>query len=434
MEEKVLRTYNGFDDNVLNLVKDVFTNPGEPVIKLDQVKNKINYEDKYSNVYKPNIHIGQRKLMLNELQFINKFITHANNNMDRKNVIIYAGGSPGHHMYELSRYYPNVTFIIIDPSRHQSYISDSLIVFNNKYCKYNRSIYYDVKNKYIYDLINVENLYSLLETDIRIFVINQLCTSELLLLIRDQLLGAKSNIYLWSDIRTDNAEAGKFGRKEAKTREELRREKAMSTVTDGDILWNLAMQYNWIKDLQPEAAMLKFRLPFYTNDINNLKLFMSEEIGKDDFNHCPELRILETYEDKKLYYPRGKIYIQPWQPKSSTESRLVIKKKNISNLDLYDAQDYDALFNYYNCIERPIRKHNNGKELYQYGYCECNDCAIELTVLREYMNINTRHILREFKMPQQYNTTEIIGNISIRLAYLLGTKLEIPGVHGVNRY
>ena len=437
MDEKILKTYNGFDPNIIELVKNALKESGKPVIRLDQVSTKIEYEDKYSNVYKPNIHIGQRKLMLNEIQFLNRFIRFSVVSQTRQHFVIYAGGSPGHHMYELSRYYPNVTFIIIDPSRHQSYVSDSLIVFNNKFCKYVRSIYYDTKSKYIHDLLELESISDLLNTEIRIFIINELCTSNLLLNIKNLITSGLSTapiFYFWSDIRTDNAEAGKFGRQEGKTREELKQQKALSTVTDGDILWNLAMQYNWIKDLQPEASMLKFRLPFYTNDIDNLKLFMSEEIGKDDFAQCPELRIAETYKDKKLYYPKGKIYIQPWQPKSSTESRLVIKKKNINNLEFYDAIEYDALFNYYNCIERPIRKHNNGTDFYQYGYCECNDCSIELTILKDYLLHNMIFIMKEFKVPKQYNLIEVIGNISIRLAYLLGIKLEIPGIHGINRY
>lgn len=428
MENKVIKSYQNFDNEILDLVKDALSKPGPAVITIDDIGNKIEYEDKYSSVYKPNIHIGQRKLMMNELQFLNNFIKEFKSK--RKYFVIYAGGSPGHHMYELARYYPNVTFIIVDPSRHQSYVSDNLVVINNKFAKYTRQIYYEVNNKYVHDLINLDTLSRMLETNVRIFIIRDLCSSKLLLDIKTQL-PENSEIFLWSDIRTDNAESGKFGFDDKLNRKDV---KDKPSVTDGDILWNLVMQYNWLKELQPDVSMFKFRLPFYTDNIDNILEFMSEDIGKSDFDNATELNVLDNYNNKIILYPFGKIYIQPWQPKSSTESRLVIKKEDINNLVIYSATEYDAYFNYYNCIERPIRKHNNGTEFYKYGYCECNDCAIELDVLHKYLKYNFNHILKEFNIPKNYNLSEVIGNICIRLNYLLGTKLEMKDIHGINRY
>jgi hypothetical protein len=440
MEDNLINIWEDADENSRELYNDALLNTGPPIIKITDIKHQIPYEEKKSSKFRKSLlHIGQRKLFLNELQFLNKYVKFVNSTEQRQHFVIYAGGSPGHHMYELSRYYPNVTFIIIDPSRHQSYISDNLTVVDCKKTFYKRVIYYNVNNEYIHDLEDISTLGKLLSSQIRLFIIRDYCTPELLIRIKNEL-PIDCNIYLWSDIRTDNAEAGKFGKSENKNRTYLNKNKDENkgyvvSVTDGDILWNLAMQYNWLKVLEPDVSMFKFRLPFYVNDIDWLNAFMKKDIIKNDFEETPELNILENYVDKMILYPKGTIYIQPWQPKSSTESRLVIKKKNIYTLIKYDAFKYDGIFNYYNVIERVIRKHNNGVQYYKYGYCECNDCAIELTIFKDYLSVieNNDYIKNEFKMPKYYDLTKTIGNMGVRLMYLLGTHLEIPTVHGMNR-
>lgn len=441
MESKLFNSYADADEHTLNLLKEAWNNSGETILTTDNIAYNIPYIENINNKrYRPTMHIGQRKLFLNELQFLNKFIKFSNtynntssntfSNTSKNKFVIYAGGSPGHHMYELSRYYPNVTFIIIDPSRHQSYISDNLIVKDNKHVEYTRILYYNYDTNYIYDLKSLDTLGQLLKTEIRIFILQELCTCELLLEIK-KMLPEDSDIYFLSDIRTDNAEAGKFGKDNKKLRKEIQKE---YSVTDGDIIWNLVLQYNWIKVLNPVASMLKFRLPFYTDDVDNVSKYMKD--FKDDFDMSPELDILNNYNNKEILYPYGKIYIQPWQGVSSTESRLVIKNKHINNLVTYNGYEYDAILNYYNLIERVVRKHNIGKQYYQYGYCECNDCGIEIDTFKKYLlsQQNKDYIVKEFNIPKYYNTSEIIGNFCLRLQYLLGTKLEGTNEHGINRY
>jgi len=316
MENKLFKSWEDSDQETLKLLNHIWNNSGPAVIKLSDVKHKIPYVENQNNKrYRPTVHIGQRKLFMNELQFLNNHIKFINPSQTRHHFVIYAGGSPGHHMYELSRYYPNVTFIVIDPSRHQSYLSDHLIVEENKKPFYRRVIYYEVDNDYMHDLLSISTLGQLLKSTIRIFVIKNYCSQELLTQIKAEL-PQESKIYLWSDIRTDNAEAGKFGKDVHEFRKYVnknRTDKFDTTVTDGDILWNLAMQYNWLKTLEPEASMFKFRCPFYTDDLDNLQKFMSNEIGKNDFEQCPELKIIENYKLKNMLYPKGTIYIQPWQ-------------------------------------------------------------------------------------------------------------------------
>lgn len=87
-------------------------------------------------------------------------------------------------------------------------------------------------------------------------------------------------------------------------------------------------------------------------------------------------------------------------------------------------------------MERVVRKHNNGTEFYEYGYCECNDCAIELDTFKKYINVreNHKYILNEFKIPNKFLDHKLIGNLGTRLVCLLGTKLYGPNDHGINRY
>ena len=159
---------------------------------------------------------------MNELQFLNNYC-----NLNNEDQI-----SPGQHIYELSKYYTNIKIIIIDPSKHKSILLDNL----NYKIKY---YYEDKDNKNIVDAIDVDFIKNNIN-NYRIFILNTYCENEIL----------KFKFYFWSDIRTQNGEAGKFGWKEKINDNE--------NVSDLDILWNLCQQYNWINILKPEVSMVKW--------------------------------------------------------------------------------------------------------------------------------------------------------------------------------
>lgn len=429
MKQKAIQSFDGANEDTITLLHEALENPGNVLFRLDEIKYQIPYvEDVNGGRYRPCLHIGQRKLFIKELQFLNKLPKN------KKIIVIYAGGSPGHHMHELSRYFKHIKFIIIDPSKFKPYVSTELQVYieNGKFTsnKYKRKL--DAPEDIIY-IYNLSKLRNFINKKANIFVLSRLCTSDLLIEIKKMLPGYL--FYLWSDIRTDNAESGKFGFNQNLTREQLLNNPQETKVTDGDILWNLTLQYNWIKTIKPELSLVKFRAPFYTDNIDNVKYFMNNNFGCYDFKCSPELNILDMYVNKKFIYPKGEIYIQSWTRKSTTESRLLIKKEDINNLIEYDSYEYDAKFNYYNLIERNLRKHNIDQDLYQYEYCECNDCAIEISVLREYIENNREHILKEFDLLDIYTTNQLIGNLSLRLSIILGTNLNTNITdHGINRY
>lgn len=404
MENKVLNSYIGFDNETIEIVKSVLNNEGKPAYYLKDIDTKLKYDDKYSLVYKPNVHIEMRRLFITELDFLNTYVKFANNT-SKKNYVIYAGGSPGYHLYELSRYYPNITFIIFDTNPFCVYNSE---YYNESYPEYIRTKLCKSSTMRIKYVDNLESFNKLLESKIRIFVIKKKCDRDLLLNIKF-MLNPKSNIYFWSN--------------------ENNYIDSKNELTDQDIITNYLITYDIIKNIQPEASMINFETPSYNIDTRTVSKYLDTLITEDNYL---ELEPLNNYIKRKILFPKGKLQLQPWSDKDYPTSRLLIKKKNIYNLVEYDVGDYDALFNYYNCLERPIRKHDNDKEYYKYGYCECNDCSIELKVLQAYITANYFTLAQTFNLTG-VNIPNILGSLSKRLNCLFGTDLEIPDVHGINR-
>jgi len=71
------------------------------------------------------IHLGQRKLLLAEVQFLTKYSEKAKD-------IIYVGAAPGHHITYLSELFPNNTFHLYDP-RNFAISQTSKIKINVEY-------------------------------------------------------------------------------------------------------------------------------------------------------------------------------------------------------------------------------------------------------------------------------------------------------------
>lgn len=412
MEDKVLNTYHNTNNEILKLVNDSLHTAGEPVLEVSTISNKLEYDENLQSVYKPNVHIGERLLFINGLNFLNMMVKYSSVE-GKKSFVIFVGGAPGYYLYELSRYYPNVIFLVIDPEPVNAYMSDNLIQPYDEYVRSGSDELNSQQSTKIHYLRSLDTLSRLLDTPIRIFALRRKCTPELLVELKFILLD--TIIYFWSNEFEIESKIGEPS---------LNRE--YSGYTDYDIIKNMITQYNYIKHLQPHSSMLRFKIPVYDIGPKKLGQFM------ETLNANQELDILNNYMKKKILYPKGKLILQPWDTKNSTETRIIIKKENIFTLAEYDIPEYDALMNYYNCLERPVRKHNNDEGFYKYGYCECNDCAIELHVFKEYLNNNREYAKKEFSI--NGSIYELVGNLSQRLNYLLGTKLDIPGIHGINRF
>jgi hypothetical protein len=75
------------------------------------------YRKMKKNILRSNLHRGQRKLFLAELDFLLS-VYNQQNLFEQENVnILYVGAAPGVHIPLLSKYFPNAIWTLIDPSK-----------------------------------------------------------------------------------------------------------------------------------------------------------------------------------------------------------------------------------------------------------------------------------------------------------------------------
>jgi len=362
--------------NKITKIIDKFDKDEYGVIeKVDDIKCKLRYKP---NIFKLGTHIGQRKLFLNEIQFLNAF-------KNRKNIFcIYIGAAPGNKTYFLSELFPNITFILVDPNKFNLIINGNVSHRNIKHKDIIHMSYSYETNSNTYDEQKENNktiIDFIKKRKYKIYIFEELMTNPL-----SELLAQLKNIVFISDIRTNSEEDNK--------------------PSNLDILWNNSMMFNFIKTLQPIKSMLKFRTLF--DDTIN---FIPETIRKDfELSKKNGIDFLETVSlinsNKKfiIKMPKGKLYIQPWAAKSSTETRLIITKNNIDTIKEYDNKAIEEKLFCYNTIVRTLIKHENKNSDKQLNFCHCNDCALENKILTEY----------GFNKPQIHNFIKKINTITKR--------------------
>lgn len=145
-------------------------------------------------------------------------------------------------------------------------------------------------------------------------------------------------------------------------------------------------QTRWYNIINPEMSMFKFRLPWNDN--------------------------ITTYLD-------GDIYIQPYPPVNSTETRLIVKKNAVNRL--YDNRQYEEQLFYFNNRVRPLLFKNILYDMHsdkKYGISNNHDGAVEVYILSQYLQyikkLSTEDINSdEFKK----KIIDMIGDISYELSY-----------------
>lgn len=156
--------------------------------------------------------------------------------------------------------------------------------------------------------------------------------------------------------------------------------------SDLDILWNSAMQANWLYYLKPKKAMLKFKLPF-RNEVEFVVAKCDDPFYKRDFDHCRDVVGLDLLQDfldgKPFKYYGGPIYLQTREPLNSTETRLVVD--NFTKFIEYDLPLYEDKFFYYNNITRTLQSFINPAAARNLGFDHCSDCAIEYDIWAKYL-------------------------------------------------
>ena len=152
-----------------------------------------------------NVHLGQRKLMLSEIQMLTQFYKEQQGNKQIKHpIVVYAGAAPGHHMKHLSMMFPQVYFKLYDGAK-----------FNQQLQKHPR--------------------FQINEGENEGFV-----TTEKVRSIAQELQSVRNvhPLIFISDIRLGGKEFEK------------------------GVLRDLASQKEWVEIFKPKLALLKFRLPY----------------------------------------------------------------------------------------------------------------------------------------------------------------------------
>lgn len=332
-----------------------------PKVLIDQIDNGLSYVPD-ANMVRSSTHNGQLKLFLSEVQFLT--IAHG-----KAKYVVYAGAAPSNHTYSLLRYFPDVIFVLVDPAPFRIYppyepgqqsrtvggdhvdhnikpIDD--IVYLKCQLENTKAEVADVKqDEYVDFIMKNSDRY-------RIFIVQDFFTSAL----AEQF--AKLKPLFICDIRTVSIDG--------------------QPPTDTDLVWNLAMQYNWMYIMQPVMSWVKFRHPFY----NDAKLIVQPYIATE-LKAAAERGIdfEADFEARRLKYFAGDVYIQAYAPKSSTECRLLITDHR-SVKDYGTIKDFENRMFYYNNIERPFVIHINPYINRRYGFDHCGDCALASHIMECY--------------------------------------------------
>lgn len=255
--------------------------------------------------YKYTIHIGQRKLLLSEIEFLT---AHGG---DGK-IIVYAGSANGTHIALLAgKLFPQFEYYLYDPSPFDP-------------------ILYKYKNIHIF---------------------NELFTEETC-----KKWAGRNDILFISDIRTPPP-GGFLG--------DTKKSEEWEKIIQKD----MKMQMDWVINIKPQWAMLKFRLP---------------------------------YAPGKTKYLAGDLYFQAWPGETSTETRLWTQGLDTC---VYDNTIYEQILFRHNVCTRMQHfdlKPIIGEDILKFPGLEFNyDSRAEIDILSKYLNsvgknVNLHNLLELF--------------------------------------
>ncbi|AYV82697.1 MAG: hypothetical protein Hyperionvirus2_65 [Hyperionvirus sp.] len=356
-------------------------------VEVSDIKYRLKYVKKAIN-FQTNLHLGQRKLFLNELQFL----TGLFDKHDQAALVVYAGAAPSNHIYRLHHYFPKIKFILIDPAPFNIFFKNGSINHLNTsngsvvYLKTNagdngpmRAVpyvnFYDSEEDTVgntpakHSLFNNNMLNFIHKSSYEFFIVQDYYTVDLSIFFKKVGELAELPIYFWSDIRTNI-----LGRE---------------SPSDIDILWNSAQQYTWIKAIEPKASMTKFRCTYFQDRLTyktmpNLNEYLKSLTDNSfDLAKAAGIDFISNYMDETMIFLDGAANIQPWGPINTTETRIV--NEDHFKLKKYICDDIEEKYFYYNNIDRTMVKHHNPYADKNVGFDHCNDCSLEGKIWNDYL-------------------------------------------------
>lgn len=367
-----------------------------PYITLDQTKDEMEYVPG-ENIITGNLHLGQRKLFLSELEFL--LLWHEQHvqmgqdqakraeQLRRANepLVLYIGAAPNNKMLLLSDLFPDMKFVLIDPLPFSIYIMHKGERISHRAMPHKKIVHLRTNNDIPYHgnsyggadwvkFITTQQQY-------KIFIIEDYMTNEMAKLF------SRANTILISDLRTTvNDDA----------------------PTNFDVIWNNAMLYNWIIELKPRFYILKFRIPYF--DEGNLAI---DEMSARQDN--PDIRLakvngidfLDDYKKRQFRYFDGRIYLQCFPGYKSTETRLISNTLDVID---YDLKNYESRMYYYNCITRSYTLHENPNAAADIGFDHCNCCAKENYLWTRYIQLTgSSKTVRDYVLLLSGYTRALLG-------------------------
>lgn len=340
------------------------------------------------SVFEHNPHIGQRKLLMNEIQFFSVCA-------DAK-LCIYIGYAPCEHFVVLAEMFPKLKFLLVDPN-YPIFDYEKVYVAQNPEVIDRRRVLEDIpktgtslqrcslrllrkqrlwdgstrdviSNRAKFDFFT--SIPDLLRRKERAFVIQDFMTPEL---AKRMASDVSREVIFVSDIRTNMFQT--------------------SGPTDLDILANDALQHVCIHLIKPAASMLKFHPPYRADDL--CRRFKDDD-PRDErdaagfkvfapmialFTELFKRNPVEAYlAGEYLAYDAEAVYIQPWAPKGTTEARLVIR--GTPALRDYPHDEWEDRFFSYRFM-RTASFCSVFKACPEYD--GCMDCANEQAILVQYI-------------------------------------------------
>lgn len=278
------------DENECKNVLDYIPEKKKDRINCNLTEEQINFE--YHST-----HWGQRKLFLTELQFLSYCIYEKYKDKS-KFLVIYAGAASGDHLPFLGSLFTHVEFHLYDPKEF-----NSQIYRNKKQFKIN-----PIKDKH---------------KDCGIFTDNIVETYKQMFKNYSSEGGGPSKyddyvILFISDIRSEPTNLSNTGliENDSKEQSQIDQNNSYDMRFEKIVYDDLDIQKKWILNLQPDESLLKFRTPFF------------------------------LYKD--IEYFRGRLFIQPWAPITTTETRMLISKDNLNSSFTYNCKLYERKMAYIN--------------------------------------------------------------------------------------
>ena len=142
------------------------------------------------------------------------------------------------------------------------------------------------------------------------------------------------------------------------------------------ILQDMQLQKEWVEIIKPCKSQLKFRLPYTIPGVPD-----------------------------EIEYFDGIIYKQPWQPQTSTETRLVLTSSNLT-YKKYSCETYQSQLFYHNIITREKTKYSESIDPPE--LLDDYDSNCEVQIWKDYLNWKNEEITKEKIVKLSRNATKLL--------------------------